>query len=279
LKRLTRDEPSTPCVLVVDDDASMAEMLAEGLSDRGFDAKGVASSSEAARLLAEEHFDALVTDLRMPTLDGLGLLVVSRRLAPTRPVIIITAYSAVDTAVESIRQGAYHYLTKPFKVEELVLFLRRGLEDITVELPPLRQRREDIPLLLSHFLTQSRGRHPNSPVYRIGPEAAAKLATHRWPGNVRELEHVVERLVVLGRSAEVVPSDLPNKVGLSDEGPVQFEGEVLPIRELQRRYAQGAYEKLGGRKLLTAEALGVDYKTLSRWLDAPEREERDAGAG
>src|SRR5262249_14437402 len=79
--------------------------------------------------LETEDVDVLVTDLRMPGVDGLGLLERSRKGAPQRPVIVMTAYSAVDTAIESIRQGAYHYLTKPFKVDELALFVERALDD------------------------------------------------------------------------------------------------------------------------------------------------------
>jgi two-component system response regulator HydG len=118
-----------PRILVVDDDRALAETLSDGLADRGYDAVALESSREAAQRLAADGVDALVTDLRMPQLDGLGLLEISRRTAPERPVIVMTAYGAVDGAVESIRQGAYHYLTKPFKVDELALFLERALEE------------------------------------------------------------------------------------------------------------------------------------------------------
>jgi two-component system response regulator HydG len=120
-----------PRIFVVDDDRDLAETVSDGLVDRGYDAIAIASSTEAARRLQaeEEEVDAIVTDLRMPGLDGFGLLELSRRATPGRPVIVMTAYSEVDAAVESIRQGAYHYLTKPFKVDELVLFLDRALDE------------------------------------------------------------------------------------------------------------------------------------------------------
>ena len=118
-----------PRVMVVDDHLSMAEMLADGLNEKGFDAVALASSGEAATRLGENSFDALVTDLRMPHIDGLALLKISRVAAPGRPVIVMTAYSALESAIESIRQGASHYLTKPFKLDELVLFLNRALDD------------------------------------------------------------------------------------------------------------------------------------------------------
>src|SRR6185369_17179447 len=116
-------------VLIVDDQISLAETLADGLDEHGYEGVALASSAEAAARLESERFDALVTDLRMPGVDGLALLKLSRAVTPSRPVIVMTAYSAVDSAIESIRQGAFHYLTKPFKVEELALFLDRALED------------------------------------------------------------------------------------------------------------------------------------------------------
>ncbi len=91
-----------PRVFVVDDDRMLAETLSEGLADRGYESIAIASSNEAARRLTNEDVDALVTDLRMPGVDGLGLLELSRRGAPERPVIVMTAYSAVDRARTTI---------------------------------------------------------------------------------------------------------------------------------------------------------------------------------
>jgi two-component system response regulator HydG len=114
-------------ILIVDDDRAMGDTLAEGLVDRGYEALALASSRDAAAVLERDRIDALVTDLRMPHVGGIELLAISRRADPDRPVIIMTAYSAVERAVESIRQGAYHYLTKPFKLDELALCLERAL--------------------------------------------------------------------------------------------------------------------------------------------------------
>lgn len=442
-------------VLVVDDDLALAETLSDGLEERGYRAIPEGSSVAAARKLEQGDVDALVTDLRMPGMDGLELLALSRRLDPTRPVIVTTAFSDVASAIESIRQGAYHYLTKPFKVEELVLFLRRALEEarlrseavllrralrdrfalanlvgeskpmralfdlvervadaevpvllsgetgtgkglvaralhalsrrsagpfvsvncaalpenlleselfghvkgaftgavsqraglfeeahggtlvldelgemdvglqaklldvlesgqmravgankhrnvdvrvvaasnrnlrdmvadhrfredllfrldvVRLELPPLRDRLEDLPMLVAHFLKISKARHPRSPVERFSPEAYARLAQHPWPGNVRELENLVERAVLLGRTPELSNQDLQLEAARgTDESRVEFRGPVLPLRQLQRRYASWALRQEGGRRLATAESLGVDRKTLAKLLDA-----------
>jgi two-component system response regulator HydG len=445
--------PEPMRVLVVDDQIEMARMLSDALVDHGYDALALASGKQAIARLEGQEFDAVVTDLRMPDADGLEVLAAARKDGSDRPVIVMTAFSAVDTAIESIRRGAYHYLTKPFKTEELVLFLQRAFEErrvrreahtlrsafrdrfsrahligssaamkraleimqqvaetdlpvlisgetgtgkgliaralhlestraagpfvtvncaalpealleselfghvkgaftgavasrpglfaeasggslfldeigdmplamqakllhvlergavrkvgaekehavdvriiaashrdlreavqagsfrgdllyrldvVPIEVPPLRYRREDIPSLLDHFMQQARGRHPASKALRFSPAAADVLLSHAWPGNVRELQHVIERSVVLGRHEEIGVEELPASVrerrpGL---GP-QFSGEIIPIRELERRYATWALEQMGGQRGKTAERLGIDEKTLWRWL-------------
>ena len=443
-------------VMVVDDDPSMAETIADGLGSRGFDAVAISSSVAAAQRLREERFDALVTDLRMPELDGLALLSVALSASPECAVLVMTAYSAIDSAIDSIRRGAYHYLCKPFKIDEAALFLERALdaarlrreastlrrtlkerfalgniigrsgamqevcdlvervadasvpilitgetgtgkglvaralhahgerasrafvtvncaalpeplleselfghvkgaftgatsrrlglfaeadggtlfldeigemsaalqtklldvlergvvravganketavdvrivaathrdlrrrvtegafredllyrlEVVTLDMPPLRHRRDDIPTLIDHFFAQAKARHPRSVAERFSPEAMARLLDHPWPGNVRELEHVVERVALLGRAPEAAVGDLPPTLGAKPERVPDFGSSVVPLRDVQRRYVAWAYEQLEGRKLLTAEKLGVDVKTLSRWLRADD---------
>ncbi|MEO8875571.1 MAG: sigma-54 dependent transcriptional regulator, partial [Polyangiaceae bacterium] len=439
-------------VLVVDDQLSMAEMLADGLAERGYDAVACGSSRAATKLLEDEHFDALVTDLRMPQLDGFEMLAVSRRLDAERPVIVMTAYSAVESAVESIRQGAYHYLTKPFKVDEVALFLERALDEVrlrretvslrrtlrdrfslanlvgksaamlevteliervadasvpvlvvgetgtgkgvvaralhthgnrasnvlvtvncaalpenlleselfghakgaftgattassglfaeanggtlfldeigemsppmqakllnviesgkvravgatkerdvdvriiaathrdlrelvkigkfredllyrlevvSIELPPLRYRRDDLPMLIDHFLAHAKAKHPQSPVERVGRDALEVMLEYSWPGNVRELEHTIERMTLLGRDLEATPADLPKVLSARAPAEMVFAGPILPMRDVQKRYAAWVCEQLGGRKMMTAERLGIDDKTLARLL-------------
>src|SRR3954463_2134064 len=161
---------SDPRVIVVDDNFEMARTIAEGLVDRGYDAVAVASGQEALARLRGETVDALVTDLRMPKVDGLELLAESRRLMPERPVIVMTAYSAIDTAIESIRQGASHYLTKPFKQDELVIFLQRALDEA-------RLKRETLALktaLRTRFSAKSIIGH--SPAIQAVRERIARVA-------------------------------------------------------------------------------------------------------
>jgi len=448
----SHDNGRTVRVLIVDDHLEMAETVSEGLNEFGFQGFVASSASEAIAAVKAGEFDALVTDLRIPGTDGLELLALSRDASPERPVIVMTAFSGIDTAVESIRRGAYHYMMKPFKVAELALFLNRALEEsalrreakvlrtalhksidkivgrspqmldifdlvrrvadsdvpvivlgetgtgkgliaralhsessrvhqafvsvncaaipdnlleselfghvrgaftgasgdriglfeqahrgtlfldeiaemsgslqakllhvlevgsvrpvgsnverkvdvrivaathrdlrdrvikglfredllyridvISIDLPALRFRRDDIPVLTEAFLRAARQRYPNAPLLRISASVMEIFMTAEWRGNVRELEHVIERLVVLCRTEEATPADLPKSIAPEAAGAdgIQFGGAVVPIRDLQRRYATWALQRFSGAKMATCEALGIDSKTLAKWL-------------
>ncbi|HTR54452.1 MAG TPA: sigma-54 dependent transcriptional regulator [Kofleriaceae bacterium] len=443
-------------ILVVDDKVALAETLADGLSDRGYAARAIGRSREALAAIERDEVDLVVTDLRMPDLDGLALLEAARHRDGDIPVIMMTAYGAIDSAVEAIRKGAYHYLTKPFKLDELVVFVERALAEralrrearalrkavgerysikglvgrspamqrvlaviervaktdapilitgetgtgkgsisraihgeserasgsfvvvncaalpeplleselfghvkgaftgatadraglfaeanggtllldeigemspalqakllhvlesnrirpvgtsaeravdvrviaathrdlrqrvtegtfredllyrldiVTIELPTLRDRAADIPLFVEFFLGESRERHPSSPITGFTREALSKLCTYSWPGNVRELAHVVERCVLLAEGPLAKEQDLPAHVrDAEDSDPPPFR-EIIPMREMQRRYARWVCEQLGGLKLRASDRLGVDIKTLNRWLSLEE---------
>jgi two-component system response regulator AtoC len=114
-------------VLVVDDRAEMAEVIAEELGERGFDVCAITSGREALSLLQTERIDALITDLRMPEVDGLTLLRTSIALDPSRPVIMMTAYGSLETALEAVNGGTWQYLTKPFRVDLLARLLEAAL--------------------------------------------------------------------------------------------------------------------------------------------------------
>ncbi len=443
-----------PLALIVDDDRALLETIADGLTVRGIDTLAFSDPAAALAEIARGRHDVLVTDLRMPKHDGLSLLERSLQSAADCPVIVMTAYSGVDSAIESIRRGAYHYLTKPFKTEELALFIQRAVDDaalrretrtlkralrrsyalenligssaamreladnvrrvadarvpvlilgetgtgkgviaralhaesgraerayipvncaalpenlleselfghakgaftgataarmglfeaadggslfldevaemapalqakllhvletgkvrplgetreravdvrviaathrdlkkrvadgsfredllyrldvISLEVPALRFRRDDIPSLVAHFMQALREKHPSAVPRRLSAAALQALSEYPWPGNVRELEHALERVVLLGRHEEADPSDLPKSVQAraSQPGQIDFGASVLPMRELQRRYASWALAHCGGEKRATCEALEIDYKTLMRHI-------------
>jgi two-component system response regulator HydG len=439
-------------VLVVDDHFEMAETVAAGLELRGFSSIPLGTAEAAIAAIAEGNHDALVCDLRIPGTDGLELLAQSKAVRPESPVIVMTAFSGVDTAVESIRRGAYHYLTKPFKVDELLLFLRRALDEsairqearslreafgrpldtiigdsaamreviallrriansnapalilgetgtgkgllaralhkesrrtegpfvvincaaipealleselfghlkgaftgatsdrrglfeqahrgtlfldeiaemtvplqakllraietglirpvgssgekqvdvrivaathrslrqraqqglfredllyrldvVSVELPPLRERTDDLAKLIAKFAQDAQLRNPGSPLLRVSPEVMDALTRYSWPGNVRELEHVIERLTLLCPNGLATVGALPKALTAEPESrsDIHFGDRVIPMREMQRRYVAWALQQLGGAKMATCDRLGIDTKTLKRWL-------------
>lgn len=115
-------------ILVVDDRLDMAEMIADDFRDRGYDGVAVSSGREALLLLRSERFDVLVTDLRMPEIDGLQLLQASRDLDPTRPVIVMTAFEALESAMKASEYGVCQYVTKPFRLDLLARLVERAIE-------------------------------------------------------------------------------------------------------------------------------------------------------
>ena len=115
-------------VLVVDDDVDFGGAIAEGLQMLGWCALSVDGGALALPLLKRRQCDALVTDLRMPGVNGLMVLSFAKEHVPDLPVIIMTAFSAIDAAVECVRRGAFQYVTKPFKIAELDLSLQRAFE-------------------------------------------------------------------------------------------------------------------------------------------------------
>ena len=130
-----------PRVLLVDDDPGLCELLDVTLSKRGFDVIACTDPAAALDILRSTPLDVVVTDLNMPGLHGTDLCARVTSLRPDLPVIVITAFGSLDTAVAAIRSGAYDFVTKPFDVEALALALRRAAQHraLRQEVKVLRQ--------------------------------------------------------------------------------------------------------------------------------------------
>ncbi len=128
--------------LIIDDDEAMCAWLAEDLRSRGVEATTRTSPAEALSLIEEdERFDVLLTDLNMRGMDGIAVCRRAAEIRPDLPVVVITAFGSIETAVEAIRAGAYDYVTKPVDIEALALALERAIAHHALKAEVRRLRR------------------------------------------------------------------------------------------------------------------------------------------
>ncbi len=439
-------------VLIADDDNSLRRVLEFQLREAGHEVLPVADGLAALEQFTAHQVDCVITDLRMPGLSGLELLRRTRAINRDVPVIVITAFGEVETAVEAMRGGAFDYITKPFNREQILLTVGKALafgatvienrnlrrlvgeqfslenligtsqrmravletiervsrtdvttlisgesgtgkelvargihfngerrarpfiavncaaipeglieselfghakgaftgavanrkgkfeeadggtlfldevsamplalqtkllrvlqeqevvrlgesaprkidarivaatnrdlptmiedgsfrEDlyfrlavVTVELPPLRERREDIPLLIEHFLERALARHQRSGV-RMSREVFAALAAYPFPGNVRELENTVERMVVLAKGETLTLEDLPEgmRQGATQNAAnvlLSLPPEGLSLEEVEREIIRQALLMHGGNQTRAARYLNITRSAL-----------------
>ncbi|MCX5730418.1 MAG: sigma-54 dependent transcriptional regulator [Deltaproteobacteria bacterium] len=439
-------------VLVVDDEESMRHLLTVILTDRGYEVRAVSNGEDALRELSVRDYDLVLSDIRMPRMDGLGLLRRALELRPDLTFIVMSAYGTHDTAIEAMKAGAYDYVSKPFKPDEVVLVLRKAeerlrlsrenrrlrselaegfrlenfvgssptlqemlrqvrrvaptkttvlltgesgtgkelvaraihdlspraampfvavncgaipselieselfghvrgaftdasrdkkglaaeadggtlfldeigelpfalqvkllrfLEDemvrrvgdtrsekvdvrvvaatardlaraakegqfredlfyrlnvVNVRLPALRERPDDVPALVEHFLAKYRRLRPEAPLQGVSLEALEVLRSHRWPGNVRELEHAVERAVVLADGPVVQEGDLPDEVRAAPAPGALAPGRDLSVkrafRALEEQFIRAALDRTAGNRTRAAELLDLSYRAL-----------------
>jgi two-component system, NtrC family, response regulator PilR len=115
-------------ILLVDDEPRMLSLLNTLLKAEGYDVVSVQDGSKAPDLIRDEVLDLLITDIRMSPLGGMELLKIARAERPTMPVIVLTAHATVETAIEAMKLGTFDYVTKPFKLDEMLLTIKRALE-------------------------------------------------------------------------------------------------------------------------------------------------------
>ncbi len=116
-----------PKILVVDDEPSHRQMIKAVLSAEGYEIKEAADGNQAVKAVEEKFHDLILMDIRMPGLSGIEALQKIKDISPGIPVIIMTAYASVNTAIEALKSGAYDYLTKPLDIEELKILVAKAL--------------------------------------------------------------------------------------------------------------------------------------------------------
>jgi DNA-binding NtrC family response regulator len=129
-------------ILAIDDDPEMCRLLSDALEGEGFSVVTLGESIEASKLLSREEFDVIITDLRMKGLKGLDLLEEAKKNAPLTPVIIITAFGTIESAIQAMKMGAYDYIRKPFQIDEMILTVKKALENRFLKKEVVRLKKE-----------------------------------------------------------------------------------------------------------------------------------------
>jgi two-component system, NtrC family, response regulator AtoC len=146
------------------------------------------------------------------------------------------------------------------------------LNGVTLRLPPLRDRKQDIPLLAMHFLQKA------GPKRNISSRAMETLRSYSWPGNVRELQMVIQRAAILSNSDAIEPDDLPLDVRDRNWKAAATIPTGMTLEEMERQYIETVLRENDGHRGKTARALGIDPKTLYNKL-GPERPRSGSGGG
>jgi DNA-binding NtrC family response regulator len=140
---------------------------------------------------------------------------------------------------------------------------------ISISLPPLRERREDIEPLALHFLRRFAGRMSKE-IHRIEPEALQVLQGYSWPGNVRELENVMERAVILTGGSSITPAVIPLRgsagpaLSATEPASAPLRPQMVPLEEMERQHIEAVLRGTGYHKSRTAEILKISRRTLDR---------------
>jgi two-component system response regulator AtoC len=440
-------KPELEKTLVVDDESSLRHMLRLVLEREGYRISEAAHGQDALAMLEQETFDLILCDVRMPEMDGPAFLTAALKRSPAPTIIMMSAYGSVDSAIECMKQGAYDYIAKPFKPDEIILTLRKAEERfrllrenttlkeklsrggapatlvfhsaamreifslvqkvasssspvlitgetgtgkelvaravhaegerkngpfvavncsaisptlieselfghakgaftgadrerpglfaaahrgtlfldeigelplelqpkllrvlqegeilrvgesqprridvrvvaatsrnvreevakgrfredlfyrlavVEIQIPPLRERREDIPVLIRHFLTRIAGREGRKiPV--LSAACLETLAGYSWPGNVRELENFMEKTMIFNRGDVIESSDLPGEVRRQE----RRAGDDLSLKDavtrLEREYIRKALATTGGNQTQAAKLLEISLRGM-----------------
>lgn len=177
-------------------------------------------------------------------------------LGSTRPVLVdVRIIAATNRDLEeALRNGS-------FRTD---LFYR--LNVVPIHLPPLRERREDIPPLVEHFI-QEFSRVYGVEAKRVTAESMQCMMEYTWPGNIRELQNAIERAFALSSEPEITPKDLPPAVASSGAIEADTATDPLPLAEVEKRNILAALQRSGGNKKEAARILGIDRQRLYRKIE------------
>ncbi len=295
----------SPRILIVDDEPRMGALLEKSLSRDGHDVVALTNPAEALERLKAESFEALITDLRMPGLDGLEVLDRARRISPTTEVILMTAYATVETARDALKRGAVDYLIKPVSAEsDLKPLLARLFADKT-EAPSSSTAANPKPVSITSVGSLPRSNSPSmqaiydkvdkiaqssaSVLLRgesgVGKEVLADLIQSRSPRADRPYvkincgalpENLLESELfghIKGSFTGAV-SDRDGLFATADGGTVMLDeiGEVTPALQVKllRVLQTGDYARVGDSRTLKCDVrvIAATNRNLERMIDS-----------
>ena len=216
-------------ILVVDDEQSMREFLEIFLRREGYDVRTASDVDTAIAHLESDEIDLTITDMQMPGKTGLDLILAAREVSPETVMIVVTAFGTTDSAIAAMKEGAYDYLTKPFKVDELRIVIEKGLEKKILAIENRRLKQE--------LRSQSRDRN------LIG-HSRAMQAVYDLIAQVAETKTNVLVSGESGTGKELVARAIHNQSGRHDEPFVAINCGAIPENLLESElfgHVKGAF--------------------------------------
>jgi DNA-binding NtrC family response regulator len=250
-------------ILVVDDEAILRDAMAEALRRAGHDVDAFDSGRPAVERLAQGSCDLVISDLRMPGMDGMAVLEEVRRLSPDVPVIMVTAHGTVEGAVEAMKKGAYDFIIKPFNLDELEILVARALahRQLEVENEVLRARVSDENGTEAVWSPATRG------VYQLLERAAQSDATVLITGESGTGKEVSARTLHRLSRRQTMPFLCVNCAALS-AGLLESElfGHEKGAFTGADRLRKGRFELADGGTLLLDEVSEIDLGLQAKLL-------------
>jgi DNA-binding NtrC family response regulator len=134
-------EKNRSVILVIDDELGIRQLLSLVMTEQGYEVLTAGDGEDGLAIARQRHVDVVISDMKMPKLGGLEVLLALKQLDPSIEVIMLTGFSSIDSALESMKRGAYDYMTKPFQIEDLCRLVARALDKrrLNLELSELQE--------------------------------------------------------------------------------------------------------------------------------------------
>mgnify|MGYP003338849883 CR=1 FL=1 len=208
-------------VLVIDDDAVARDLLADALKKDGHDVEAFSNGAEALSRGRQTRVDLVLTDIRMGTVDGLTVLREFKRFSPDTSIVLLTAFGSLEGAIEGIKQGAFDYLAKPFRKEEIKLVVQRALDHC-------RLVREN-----ARFREELKGKDEWSPLVGSSP---AMLDVYKLVARVSESKSTVLLQGESGTGKELIARAIHANSPRRDKPFVPVNCGALPDTQIGRAH-------------------------------------------